>query len=434
MTTYGNKNEPGIVTDVTSSAAVPTFGPAPNDLCIVGQADLANAENAADTTKVYQVTRASKAVEWFGPKESSLLTQAAIDALNEGAYPVYAVVAESNGHIDDISGAGSTTIQLDNAPIREGRDDVSVSVDGTDLRTNPVYDDVSTYTPAADECFFNPVRGTLELPSIPSDGDDGNDTVDYDSFDYHTAINTAVNEVADVIDFLAPISENTDVVDKANVEVANMEQNYDLSLCVGGADINLDPATFTQNYDDSRTQVVYPTRFEDNTSALASYAGFKANLGLAVTPINKRLSTNKDLSETLNRAERGSLISEDVVPLANESRGVRIVDDPTTVSDSNTDENNLAYGFNRLVADYIINTTRDNQKPFIGKLNNQVVRNTLNGMINDQLSELAESQVVISYDVNVLKEDATSVGVEMSIDLVEPLRYIENTVTIENGG
>jgi len=36
--------------------------------------------------------------------------------------------------------------------------------------------------------------------------------------------------------------------------------------------------------------------------------------------------------------------------------------------------------------------------------------------------------------LNVLKEDATTAGVEMSVDLVEPLRFIENTVTIENGG
>jgi len=434
MTTYGNKSEPGIVTDVTSSAAVPTFGPAPDDLCIVGQADLANASNAADTTKVYQVTQASKAIEYFGPRDSSMLTQGVIDALNEGAYPVYAVAAEATSHNQDISGASSTTIELDNAPIREGAGDTVVDVDGSELTTNVVYDDVSSHTPSSGECYVNPVRGKLEIPNLPTDGDTTNDTVAYDSFDYASGIDVAVDEVADVIDFLVPISENTDVVDKANVEVANMEDVYDLAVCVGGAEIDLDPTTFTQNYDDSRTQVAYPTRFEDNTSAIAAYAGFKANLGLAVTPINKRLSTNKELSITLNRAERGSLISENVVPLANESRGVRIVDDPTTVSASNTDEHNLAYGFNRMVADYIINTTRNNQRPFIGKLNSQVVRNTLEGMINDQLGELAESQVVISYDVNVVKEDATSVGVEMSVDLVEPLRFIKNTITIENGG
>jgi len=135
---------------------------------------------------------------------------------------------------------------------------------------------------------------------------------------------------------------------------------------------------------------------------------------------------------TLDRAERGSLIDENVVPLADEPRGVRIADDPTTVSDTNKDEQNLNYGFNRKVADYIIETARDNQRPFVGKLNSTVVRNTLEGMVNDQLTQLQESSVVIGYEVNVQKEDAVTAGLEMSVDLVEPLRFIDNTITIGN--
>lgn len=435
MTTYGDKQEPGIITDLTSSAAVPSAGEAPSDVGIVGQADLANATNPADTTKVYQVTRASKAVEWFGPKDSSMLTQGVIDALNEGAYPVYAVATTETAVTgEDISGVSSTTVSLANAPIREDPASITVTLDGTSLTTNKVYDDVSTYSPAAGECYYNPVRGKVELPSTPGDADNTNDTVDYEWFDYTGGIDVMVDKVPEVIDFLAPLSENSAVVDDANLTVGNMEDSYNLALAVGGADIRLDPSTYTVQYDDSRTQVVYPTRFEDNTSAIAAYVGYKANLGLATTPINKRLSTNKRLAVTLNRAERGSLIDEDTVPLADEARGVRIVDDPTTVSASNTNEQNLQFGFNRLVADYIIETTRTNQKPFIGRLNSQVVRNTLEGMVKQQLTRLQQSNAVISYTVNVQKKNATTAGLEMSVDLVEPLRFIENTVTIGNGG
>jgi hypothetical protein len=39
--------------------------------------------------------------------------------------------------------------------------------------------------------------------------------------------------------------------------------------------------------------------------------------------------------------------------------------------------------------------------------------------------------VVISYEVNVFHENATTAGLEMEVDLVEPLRFIENTVTIQ---
>jgi len=431
MTTYGDNQEPGIITDLTSSAAVPSAGEAPSDVAIVGQADLANATNQADTSKVYQVTRASKAVEWFGPKDSSLLTQGVIDALNEGAYPVYAAVAESTTVTGESHNSpSSTTVAFNNEPVREDADSITVTLDGTDQTVNVVYDDVSTYSPAAGECYVNPVQANVEVESTPSTSL----TFDYDHFDYAGAIDVVVDNVPDVIDFLVPLSENSNVVDDANVTVGNMEDEYNLALAVGGAGVRLDPTNYTVQYDDSRTQVVYPTRFEDDTSAIAAYAGFKAQLGLTTTPINKRLSTNKRLAVTLDRAERGSLIDEDTVPLADEARGVRVVDDPTTVSDSNTDEQNLQFGFNRLVAYYIIETTRDNQKPFIGKLNSSVVRNTLEGMVSESLTSLQESQAVISYTVNVQKEDATTAGLEMTVDLVEPLRFIENTVTIGNGG
>jgi hypothetical protein len=431
MTTYGDNQEPGIITDLTSSASVPTFGEAPSNVGIVGQADLANASNSADTSNVYQVTRASEAVEIFGPKESSMLTQGVIDALNEGAFPVYAVAAESTSvTAEDHSGVGTTTVSLDNAPIREDADSMTISLDGTTLSENVVYDDVGDHSPDSGECYVNPVRGKMEIPSLPS----SDLTADYDHFDYATGIDVMVNNAGDVIDFLAPLTENTSVVDDANVTVGTMEDEYNLMLAIGGADIHLEPSSFSQQYDDSRTQVVYPTRFEDNTSAIAAYVGFKAQLGLATTPINKRLSTNKRLAVSLDRAQRGTLIDADVVPLADEPRGVRIADDPTTVSDSNTDEQNLQYGFNRLVADYIIETTRRNQKPFIGKLNSSTVRNVLEGMVSEQLTQLQESNVVISYNLNVYKVDATTAGLEMTVDLVEPLRFIENTVTIGNGG
>jgi hypothetical protein len=431
MTTYGDNQEPGIITDLTSSAAVPTSGAAPNDVGIVGQADLANANSPADTSKVYQITRASKAVDYFGPTESSMLTNAVIDALNEGAYPVYAAVAPSTSVTSEShDGAGTTTVSFDNAPIREDADDITVTLDGTTQTVNLVHDDVSTYSPAAGECYVNPVRGKAEIESVPGTSL----SFSYDHFDYTGGIDTMVDKVPSVIDYLVPLSENGAVVDYANTTVANMEDEYNLALAVGGADIRLDPSTFTQSYDDSRTQVVYPTRFEDGTSAIAAYAGFKANLGLSATPINKRLQSDKRLAVTLSRAERGSLIDENVVPMADEARGARIVDDPTTVTSSNTDEQNLQYGFNRLVADYIIETTRDNQKPFIGKLNSPTVRQTLEGMVNDSLSQLQQSDVVVSYQVNVLKENAVTAGLEMNVDLVEPLRFVENTVTIGNGG
>jgi hypothetical protein len=431
---YGDKQEPGIVTDLTSAAAVPTQGEAPTDMGMVGQANLGGgaSQGTADPNTVYQVTRATKAREWFGDEADSLLTQALIDALNEGAYPVYAVAPASNGVTgEDISQVSSTTVSLAEDALREDAATVTVTLDGTDLVVNLVYDDVSTYSPADGECFVNPVYGELKLPNVPGDADDTNDTVDYTHFDYEAGIDTLAVDAGGIVDFVTPLNEAQSVVDYANTEAGNMEREYDLALLLGGADIYIgDTLNYTQEYDDSRTQTVYPTRFADGSSALAAYAGRRATMGLDQTPINKRLSTNKRLMYSLTRTQRGNLIEKNVVPLADEARGARIVDDPTTVSDSNTDEMNLKYGFNRLVMDYITETVRLNERPYIGRLNRPEVRRMFANVIRSELDALRQSGVVLSYSVNVAKVDATTASLEVSVDLAEPLRFIENTVTV----
>jgi hypothetical protein len=430
MTQYGDYTEPGLVTDLTSSAATPIFGEAPTDVGIVGQADLSN--GSADANTVYQVTRASKAEDWFGPQESSMLASAVIDALNEGAYPVYAIAPSGTTvTAEDHASAGTTTVNFNSAPIREDPASMTISLDGTELTVNRVYDDVSGYSPGSQECYVNPVAGKVEVPSTPSTSLD----FDYEHFDYQSALDAAETGAGGVIDFLVPLNENQSVTDAANTKVATMEQEYDLAIALVGADVRLDTNTWTQNYDDSRTQTVYPTRFQQDgekfePSALGAYAGRRSELGLSTTPVNKRLQNNRSLAVVLNRAERGTLIDENVVPLADDSRGVRIVDDPTTVSDGSTDEKNLDWGFSRMVADYVINTTKVNEEPFIGRLNNSQVRKTLENNVRTQLTRLKNNNLILSYTVNVFEVDATTAEVEIGVDIADPLRYIENTVTV----
>jgi len=436
MTQYGDYQEPGIVTEVTSALGQPTAGEAPSDLGIVGQANLGGSatQGSADANTVYVVESVRKAREWFGDESSSLLTQACIDALNEGAFPVYAVASAATTTTEDISAVSETTVTLANAPLREDPDSVTVTLDGTDLSTYKVYDDASAYAPGDGECYYNPVTGVVELPAVPSDADDTNDTVTYDWFDYPAAHTAMADNAGQYIDFFAPISENSAVVDDAQTTVGNMDDEYELAVLTGAAGINIDPANFTNSYDDSRTQVVYGTRFADGSSLIAAYAGKRAALGLRTTPVRQSLESNKRMmshqADDLTRAKRGTLIDKNVVPLKDEVGGPRIMDDPTTVTQDNSQEFNIDYGFERLVLDYIIVTARANEQPFIGRLNRPAVRNTLESLISDQLDAVQQSNVILDYNVEVSKGDATTATLDIAIETAEPLRFIENSITV----
>ncbi len=431
MADYGTTVEPGIVTDVSSATTVSTGGASPSDVGIVGQADLGggSAQGSATPNEVYLVTRSTDARNWFG--DESLLTEAVTDALNEGAYPVYAVAAEEKTVTgEDISGASTTNISLAEAPLSEDISDITVTIDGTELSGSVVYDDVTTHSPAAGEYVVNPVESELEVDEINSDSDDTNDTVDYAYYDYPTAHQAMVDGASEAIDFFVTLSENLDVKTDVQTKVGNMAQEYNFAVAIVGAGARVDPQNYTNNFDDSRVQVVYPTRDGDDKSILGAYAGKRAALGITTTPINKRLDAEKDLAVGLDKAQRGELIDSYVVPLAEEAAGARIADDVNSVSDSNSEEANIRYGFTRLVVDYAIETVHTNEKPFIGRLNSQAIRDSLEGLLTSQLRPLERSNSIIDYNVSVRKVDATTASVELGVTTAKPLRFIENEIAI----
>ena len=432
MATYGDKTEPGIITELDSALSVSTAGASPSDVGIVGQADLTN--GSADPNTAYEVTRATEARNLFGDETESLLTAAILDAFREGAFPVYAVATDEVAVTDeDLSGLSSTSGSLNNAPVSEDAADTVFTIDGSTKSTVVVYDDPSTYSPGDGEAYLNPVTGDFELDRVPSDSDSTNDTVDYTHFDYVAGNSALATEAGEEVDFFVPLSENQSVVDDAQTTVDNMAAEYNFAVLLAAPGINVDPSTYTNPRDDSRTQLVYPTRFDDTRSALGAYAGKRAALGLNRTPINVRLETDDRLHVSLSREERGSFIDERVVPIADESPAPRIVDDPTTVTDSNEKEAGMRYGFARLVMDYIMTVTRQNEEPFIGRLNTAATRNTFADLVAGELDELQSSNIVTSYTVNVERVSADTASLEVFVEVPDPVRFIENDFLVGSG-
>ena len=426
MADYGNTIEPGIVTNVNSALSVTSSGGAPADVGLVGQADLVN--GTAQTNAVYQVTRATKAREWFG--EDSPLTRNVLDALSEGAYPVYAVavdLVDVTG--EDLSALASNTGTLAEGPVSENSDDVVFNIDGVELETVLVYDDLSELTPGAGEVYVNPATGDFSIDPETVVGNTG-DSVDYATADYVAGNQALADGAGGAVDFFVPLTEDVAVTEDAQATVNAMAGEYNLALAIVGATPGLDPSAYSNSFDDSRVQVVYPARDAEGYSTLGAYAGLRAKLGITTTPINKRLSSVKSLGVSLNKAQRGELIDERVVPLADESEGARIADDVNSVSDTNAEEAGIRFGFTRLVMDYVITTIRVNEQPFIGRLNSRAVRASLEGLLSNQLNTLKRSNAIVDYRVSVSRVDATTAAVEIQVKTAKPLRFIENTVTI----
>lgn len=425
MPTYGDKAEPGIVTTVESATNVSGGGDAPSDLGIVGQAYLS--QGNADPNTVYEITRVSDARDLFGPETESLLTQGIVDAFREGAFPVYAVAPEEVDATDDIGSVSSTSGTLADGPVTEVAEDITFTVDGSEATVNVVYDDPSTYSPEAGEVYLNPVSGAFETSVAPSTGD----SVDYVHYDYVSANEALADGAGSTVDFFVPLSERSNVVQNAQTVVSDMASLNDFALALVGPEASyIDPGSFTNPFDDSRMQVLGTTRFEDGSSALAAFAGLRAFLGLDATPIGQRLTVDKSLAQSLTRQERSDLIEANVVPMVDDSTGARVVDDPVSVSDSNDEEANIKYGFTRLVVDYVIEITRTTEKPFIGRLNRPEVLNTLEDLIDQELKGMENANAVVSYDVEIRKEDAVTASMELNVEVAEPIRFIENSITV----
>jgi len=430
-TEYGDDTEPGTITAESSAESIVTSTEAPSDICIIGPADLGNATNPATEDQVYEVRRDSTAIDLFGPQSSSLLTTALIDQIREGASPIYAVApTSSNVDAEDHSSVSETTVSLANSPCSEKYTDTHVTLDGTTLTVNVTREDVSTLSPEAGECYFNPVEGRVEVPTAPSAGTGM--TVDYTHFNYDSALTSIEGnqEAKEEIDFLMPIQE-TQAVQESVVSTAktlSADQYYMMAFIAPNA-ARIDPSSFTNPYDSSRVQTIYPTRFADGSSALAAYAGKRADLGLERTAIRQRLETEKELAVTLDRADRGTLIDKNIVPLGNSSRGAVIRDDPTTLQ-TDSGESTINYGFKRMALDYVYAVTEENEQPFIGRLHKQAVRNALADLISDQMTAMRKSDIIEAYNVRIFEESATRARLELDIDAPEPLRFIKNDVRI----
>lgn len=421
MVTIGSTTLPGVQADVESATSTGVNVGAAAQVGIVGQADLAN--GTANANEVYEVTTSVKARTWFGA--GSPLAENCVDALSNGAYPVYAVAAEEVSVTDeDISGLGSTNGTLANAPGPENADAYSFLVDSTVKNVVLTMEDPASLNPGTDEVYVNPVTGAFELDASPNTSGE----IDYTYFNYPAATAALYAEEGETLDLVGLVNENEDVVADAVSVAENHATLAEFTVVVAGAGARIDPGAFTNSYDTSRLQLLYPSRNADEESIVGSYLGLRSSLGINNSPIWKRLQDQRDLSVTLSKTEQETLVGEKVVPIADESRGARIVEDLTCVADSNTEEDAMRQVLHRLIVDYVTEVVFVSSERFIGELHTQAARNALHSIIGGEMDRLLTQNSIEDYSVTVEKVDAMTASVDVGIDTIDPLRNIVATI------
>lgn len=422
MVTIGSTTLPGVQTEVESASSAGVNVNAAAVVGLVGQADLAN--GTANANEVYEVTTPVKARTWFG--DGSPLAENCVDALTEGAYPVYAVAPERLEVVgEDLSGLGSTSGTLENTPGPEDPDAYSFSVDSTSKTTVLTMDDPSGKSLGTDEVYVNPVTGAFELDAAPSTSA----SVTYEYFDYPSATTVLYQEEADRIDLVGLLNENEGAVTDAHSTALDYDDRYEFTVVIAGAAPRIESTTsFANSFDTSRLQLLYPSRNSADESIIGAYLGLRARLGINNSPMWKRLDTQTELAVTLSKTEQIDLVNEKVVPVADESRGARIVEDLTCVADDNTEEDAMRQVLHRLIVDYVTEVVYRTSERFIGELHTQPARNALSTIVGGELDLLLTQNSITDYNVTVEKVDAMTASVDVGIDTVDPLRNILATV------
>lgn len=424
MTTIGNDTTPGPVTTVTTANFVGVYPSSPQDVALLGPADIgANpGQGNATVDTVYHIVSSAQAHDLFG--NDSMLAQACEQALANSVKPLYAVApAEKTATAEDI---GLTAeFSFANAPHKESADHYTITVDST-VQTVIITYDLDAATPAAGECYVDPVKGKGKLSAAPATSA----TADYTYYDYTLAFDEVSDKVGAVVDFIAPLQENDTVAAELETTVGEMQGLYDFCIGLFGAGTTIsDTAAYTNPFDNSRMQGYYPSRKADGSSIMGAIAGKRGALSLSTPALGASLAGVGRLYHRLNAAQKANLLNAKINPIENRAGGASLVDDLTTVADGNSAESGYDTGFSRMVMDEVILVTIQNEATFIGRLNSENTRNALKGVLETQLSNLERSQAIETFKVEVFERDARSADVNVSVELVKGLRNIYNTIT-----
>jgi hypothetical protein len=167
----------------------------------------------------------------------------------------------------------------------------------------------------------------------------------------------------------------------------------------------------------------------DGTYTAAAVAGVISSLEPHFSPTNKPLRVNS-VATKFNGTQLEQLVLARVLALEDRQGATKIVQGITTSSDTAWKQITT-----RRIVDYAKFGVRSACEPFIGKLNNERVRQAMKGTINSFLADMVDREMLISYDVDVSatrEQQIRGIAVvtmilrpTFSIDYIRVVMYLE---------
>lgn len=441
-----------------------------SNLGIVGTAARGRLANANDPTTIYTPSNLGEAREIFGQYDALnnptltgnelTLVRALELAYASGANRVFAArvagasavdavftiaggvtltsVAPGSGYNDyDVSISAAVAAEVDVTITRNGlvvegwrsvpeaSDDFAAVINGTHATYNY---DLNSSTGGASRLFSaGSAGGTVISPQdVAGPSTPGADGADANQANYETGLAALENQNVHIIvtagrDFSASLA--------AHVENASTDLNKRERIGVVGPQVTGAAAAQVTNFDNppdqqqGRLVVVGPgVRAFDAVAgrevtlsasyAAAAVAGRIASLDPHFSPTNKTLNV-LGLQTVFNGTQLEQLVLDNVLALEDRDGSIRIVRGVT--SSTNTAWTQIT---TRRIVDYARFGVRAAANPFIGKLNNERVRQALKGSINTILADMVDREMLISYELEVSATRAQQIRGIAQVDMV----------------
>lgn len=167
------------------------------------------------------------------------------------------------------------------------------------------------------------------------------------------------------------------------------------------------------------------------TYSACAVAGLLSSVAVQTSPTNKVLSGVVELAQRFSYGEMRDLVQAGVVVLE-DRRGIRVVRGVTTQASENGPFSQIT---TRRITDFAKAGIRQVSNPFIGRLNNQRVRNALQGSIDGFLTTMVQDESLINYTLEVTATRQDEIAGRANVNVImQPtfsIDYIRVTLALQ---